>query len=160
VCCIAPIPFIGQVTSELDIVLVIKGWQGGDERQKMRERTMRGKSAKAKAGKVVGGGSPPCGYTYSNGELSIDKSRAQIVRMIFEWYINGDETGHTMNLVAIAQRLTEMGVPTPSSTHGWKRKQGKPTGWSNVLIRRLIISETYCGFGDMENISTEAAREV
>src|SRR5687768_2151508 len=27
---------VGQVTSELDIVLVIKGWQGGDERQKIR----------------------------------------------------------------------------------------------------------------------------
>src|ERR1041385_7844627 len=42
---------VGQVTSELDIVLVIKGWQGGDERQKIRERTMRGRTAKAKAGK-------------------------------------------------------------------------------------------------------------
>ena len=26
---------VGQVTSEPDIVLVIKGWQGGDERQKI-----------------------------------------------------------------------------------------------------------------------------
>src|ERR1041385_1585915 len=42
---------VGQVTSELDIVLVIKGWQGSDERQKIRERTMRGRTAKAKAGK-------------------------------------------------------------------------------------------------------------
>jgi site-specific DNA recombinase len=136
---------VGQVTSELDIVLVIKGWQGSDERQKIRERTMRGRTAKAKAGKVVGGGSPPYGYTYSNGELLVDNPKAEIVRMIFDWYINGDENGSTMNLVAIAQRLTDMGIPTPSSAHGWQRKQGKPTGWSNVLIRRLIISETYCG---------------
>jgi len=82
---------VGQVTSELDIVLVIKGWQGSDERQKIRERSMRGKTAKAKAGKVVGAGLPPYGYTYSDGELFIDESQAQIVRMIFDWYINGDE---------------------------------------------------------------------
>lgn len=42
---------IGQVTSELDIVLVIKGWQGSDERQKIRERTMRGRDAKARGGR-------------------------------------------------------------------------------------------------------------
>src|SRR5215208_5990502 len=67
---------VGQVTSELDIVLVIKGWQGSDERQKIRERTMRGSIAKARAGQVVGGGSPPYGYTYSDGELFIDESQA------------------------------------------------------------------------------------
>src|SRR5690349_3003760 len=38
---------VGQVTGELDIVLVIKGWQGSDERLKIRERTMRGRDAKA-----------------------------------------------------------------------------------------------------------------
>ena len=92
---------IGQVTSELDIVLVIKGWQGSDERQKIRERTMRGSSAKARAGKVVGGGSPPYGYTYSDGELFIDDSQAETVRMIYNWYIHGD-SGKMMSLQAIA----------------------------------------------------------
>ena len=43
---------IGQITSENDIMLVIKAWQGGDERQKIRERTMRGKNTKARLGSV------------------------------------------------------------------------------------------------------------
>src|SRR5215211_1110190 len=43
---------VGQVTSELDIVLVIKGWQGSDERQKIIERTSSGRYGKAKAGRV------------------------------------------------------------------------------------------------------------
>jgi site-specific DNA recombinase len=60
---------LGQITSELDIVLVIKGWQGSDERQKIRERTMRGRDAKAKAGKAVGQGIAPYGYSYANGGI-------------------------------------------------------------------------------------------
>lgn len=127
---------VGQVTSELDIVLVIKGWQGSDERQKIRERTTRGRVAKARAGKVTGQGSAPYGYTYSKGELFIDESLAQIVRMIFDWYINGDEHGHMMSLYTIAERLTEMGIPTPS---------GINRGWRGEVIRVMLMSETYCG---------------
>src|SRR5688500_10748234 len=115
---------IGQITSAQDIVLVIKGWQGSDERQKIRERTMRGRLAKAKAGKVTGQGAPPYGYTYSDGELFIDESHAQIVRMIFEWYVNGDERGHMMSLYTIAERLTNMGIPTSSIIRGLYKSQG------------------------------------
>jgi site-specific DNA recombinase len=127
---------VGQVTSELDIVLVIKGWQGSDERQKIRERTTRGRLAKAKAGKVTGQGAPPYGYTYADGELFIDETRAQTVRMIFDWYINGDERGRMMSFFTIAGRLTEMGIPRPSGT-------GR--GWRGEVIREIIMSETYCG---------------
>jgi len=62
---------IGKVESELDIVLVIKGWQGGDERKKIVERTSRGRYAKAKAGKVVGNGWSPYGYRYVGGSFEI-----------------------------------------------------------------------------------------
>ena len=134
---------IGQVTSELDIGLVIKGWQGGDERQKIRERTMRGRDTKARAGRVVGQGTAPYGYEYSNGELLIEESQAQIVRMIFDWYVKGDENGNMMSLYTIAERLTEIGIPTSSSVKRLHRE--KPTGWGSVVIRQLIMSETYCG---------------
>jgi site-specific DNA recombinase len=136
---------VGQVTSELDIVLVIKGWQGSDEREKIRERTTRGRIAKAKAGKVTGQGAPPYGYTYSNGELFIDEPRAQIVHMIFDWYINGDEEGNMMSLYKIAERLTEMGIPTPSNTRGLYRSQEQDPGWRGEVIRQILVSETYYG---------------
>ncbi|MDL1911535.1 recombinase family protein [Chloroflexi bacterium CFX6] len=133
---------VGQVTSELDIVLVIKGWQGSDERQKIRERTMRGRTAKAKAGKVVGGGTPPYGYTYSDGEYIIDESQAQIVRMIFDWYANGDEHGGMMSLVSIAQRLTDMGIPARQSLQSRRRQAA---GWRGDGIWKIITNETYNG---------------
>src|SRR6266498_796822 len=136
---------VGQVTSELDIVLVIKGWQGSDERQKIRERTTRGRIAKAKAGKVTGQGAPPYGYTYSDGELFIDESQAQVVGMIFDWYINGDERGQMMSLYTIAERLTSMGIPTPSTTRGLYKSQGIGRGWRGEVIRQFLVSETYYG---------------
>ena len=134
---------MGQVTSELDIVLVIKGWQGSDERQKIRERMMRGRSAKARAGKVIGMGKPPYGYTYSDGEFFVDESQARIVRMIFDWYINGNEHGRMMSLVAVAKQLTEMGISTPSK--GKSKRQVKNAGWSGEVIWQILVSETYCG---------------
>lgn len=136
---------IGQITSELDIVLVIKGWQGGDERQKIRERTMRGRDAKAKAGKAVGQGLSPYAYIYSNGELSINENEAQVVRMIYDWYINGDEKGGMMSLIGIAKRLTETGIPTPSKSKGMNGGRTKYGIWHFASVNWILTSETYRG---------------
>jgi site-specific DNA recombinase len=136
---------VGQVTSELDIVLVIKGWQGGDERQKIRERTMRGKNAKARAGKVVGEGIAPYGYIHANGELLIKETEAEVVRMIYNWYVNGDEHGGMMGLVGIARRLTEMGIPTPSQSKRINSNRANYGVWFYATVNWIIQSETYCG---------------
>jgi site-specific DNA recombinase len=143
---------MGQVTSELDIVLVIKGWQGSDERQKIRERTTRGRTAKAKAGKVVGMGTAPYGYTFGEGQLFINETQAEIVRMIFDWYINGDEHGNMMSLFTISKRLTEMMIPRPgeSKSISWKMTRGKGTTWdgrtwNTGTVHKLVINEMYCG---------------
>jgi site-specific DNA recombinase len=136
---------MGQVKSELDVVFVIKAWQGGDERQKIIERTTRGKREKAKAGKVVGTGQAPYGYDYKDGELFINDSQARIVRMIFDWYINGDENSNMMNLIGIARRLTEMGIPTPSESRGLYGKRTRRGSWVHVSVHYIIKSETYCG---------------
>ena len=125
---------VGQITSELDIVLVIKGWQGSDERQKIRERTMRGRNAKAKAGKAVGQGIAPYGYSYANGELFIEESEAKIVRMIYDYYINGTENREITGYPLIAKRLNELGIPAPRGVQ-----------WSLSAVYRILTIETYCG---------------
>jgi len=143
---------IGKITSELDIVLVIKGWQGSDERMKIAERTKRGRDGKAKAGKVVGTGPSPYGYIYADGELSINESQADIVRTIFEWYVNGDENGQMMSLFAIARRLSAMRIPRPgeSMSVNWKMKRGKYSVWDGRVwntgtVHKLVINELYSG---------------
>ncbi len=125
---------VGQVTSELDIVLVIKGWQGSDERQKIRERTMRGRNAKARAGKAVGQGIAPYGYIYEKGELLVNELEAQAVRMIYDLYINGSESGRIMGYPIIAKQLTETGIPAPRGAY-----------WSMSAVYRILTVETYCG---------------
>lgn len=136
---------VGQVTSELDIVLVIKGWQGSDERQKIRERTMRGRMTKARAGRVVGQGKAPYGYHYKNDAFVIDELEAQTIRMVFGWYVNGDENGRSMSCRMIAKRLTELTIPRPGEKMSWKRTPGKSCTWENVAIQRIIGDETYAG---------------
>lgn len=137
---------VGQITSELNIVLVIKGWQGSDERQKIIERTTRGRNGKARAGKVVGAGSPAYGYTYADGELFINEHEAETVRLIYQWYVEGDETGKTLGMLGIAIRLSEMGILTPSEARGRKKYRKRAVGiWDKSTVCFILTSETYCG---------------
>ena len=130
---------VGRISAETDIVLVIKAWQGSDERKKITERTTRGRHQKAKSGKVVGTGKPPYGYQYQNGEFVIDEAQAQIVRNIFQWYVIGDESGHTLPLTHIRNRLYESGVKPPYD------KRSKSGEWGISTICRVIENETYAG---------------
>src|SRR4029078_497152 len=119
------------------------------------ERTKRGKDGKAKAGHVVGVGTPPYGYTYADGELVINELQAETVRMIFDWYVNGDEHGRMMSLFAISKRLTEIGIPRPgeSKSVSWKMgmkerarsKSWAGSVWNTGTVHKLIIHEIYCG---------------
>lgn len=137
---------IGKIESELEIVLVIKGWQGGDERKKIIERTTRGRNHKAQAGKVVGSGKALYGYRYSDGELNIIEDEARIVRLICEWYVKGetDERGEWRKVSTheICRRLQAMGAPVPSKNHFWGERRGI---WSPDILYKILKNETYAG---------------
>jgi site-specific DNA recombinase len=137
---------VGQIKSEFDIVLVIRGWQGSDERVKIVERTSRGRYQKAKQGKVVGSGMPPFGYTFSDGHLFIDEVKAETVRQIFRWYVEGDENGVKLGLKNIALELTKRAIPPPSLSVSWKRARKRdPRFWSIGGVSWILKSETYAG---------------
>ena len=101
---------LGRVTSEYDIMLVIRGWQGSDERAKIRERSIRGKRAKASQGMVVAVGKPPYGYEHLRDDkgrvvnFSINEEQAAIVRLIFELYTRGDDDRKSYSLYVILPR--------------------------------------------------------
>ncbi len=139
---------IGRIQSELDIVLVIKGWQGSDERQKIRERTMRGIQQKARSGKVLGGGKPPYGYQFAlEGKrvvgIVVDELEARIVRMIYRWYVHGAEDGMPINTWTIANRLTQMKVTAPDQR---KTRRKRPSYvWGESTITRILKTEVYAG---------------
>jgi site-specific DNA recombinase len=130
---------VGRIDAETDIVLVIKAWQGSDERKKIIERTTRGRDQKARSGKIVGSGNPPYGYKFHADNFVIDEDQARIVRMIYQWYTYGDESGRRLKLADIRQRLFEMGVKPPYAN---RSRSGE---WGTDTIRRVLESETYAG---------------
>ena len=60
------------------------------EREKIKERMVRGRRNKVKAGYVMVQGRPPYGYRLSDDKkaLVIWEPEAQFVRMMFEWVLN------------------------------------------------------------------------
>ncbi|HNT77148.1 MAG TPA: recombinase family protein, partial [Anaerolineae bacterium] len=136
---------IGQVRSENDVLLLIRGWQGCDERAKILERFMRGKRTKAASGKVVAVGRPAYGYDYLRDEeghvvnFKVNEEQAAVVRLIFQWYTEGEENSGPLALYAIAKRLSMAGIPAPSHTN---RKRERHV-WNSVGVARIIKSTTY-----------------
>lgn len=116
------------------------------EREKITERLVRGRRNKVKAGHVLLSGRVPYGYRVAEVEgkttLVIQESEAQIVRLIFTWYVNGDGENGPISLSAIAERLR--GVPTHSDLRGVARKRDQGA-WGVTVIRRMLKNETYAG---------------
>ena len=120
------------------LIAVLDARGSGEERRKILENTKTGKDQKAKSNKVVGGGLTPYGYTYFEDRLIIREDEARIVRMIYQWYIEGH-----LSLYAISAKLSEMGLPTPYEKRGGKITH--PGIWSPSAVHRIIKSETYIG---------------
>jgi len=158
---------IGRIEDENNIILLIKGWQGSDERAKIRERCMRGKRAKAQAGKLIAC-RPPYGYAYVRDDKSqvitlfIDEPTARIVRLIYRWYVYGDENGRTLPVYAIAKRLSELGVPTPGELQTSRRvyQRTRPSGvWNEYTVFAILTEEAYAGTWHY-NETIRATRQV
>ncbi len=135
---------IGKIEDENNILLVIKGWQGSDERKKIIERTTRGRNGKVQAGKVVGSNRPPYGYRFIHDHnnkvagLEIYEVEAGIVRLVFRWYVH-----EHLTMLAIARRLEEMHIPTPGKEKYASR--GARGIWGHVTVANILQNETYAG---------------
>lgn len=100
------------------------------EREKIRERVVRGRRRAVKDGAVMlHGAGAPYGYdkAIQNGRVTlvIRQDEAYIVTLIFDWYtIDG------LTIREIARRLTDMGIPTPADKPGKKiqKKRGRVNG--------------------------------
>ena len=119
------------------------------EKAKILERSKRGKRGKAKSGFVLVGARPPYGYKVVSEPhkswLEIDEDEAQIVRMVFEWYIYGDEHGKHLSIYKILTRLIDMGIPTRGDKEQHVAKKREAGVWSDAMIRHILKNETYTG---------------
>jgi site-specific DNA recombinase len=113
------------------------------ERLKINERMVRGRRQKIKAGNVIIHGKPPYGYRLEEvdgkSKLLINEDEAQIVKMIYHWYVFGEDKKGAMSARVIARRLTQMGVPIPPFSIR------SSTKWSRTTVGRIVSSKTYIG---------------
>lgn len=105
------------------------------ERLKVAERMTRGRFRKVEEGGILVHGNPPFGYECVRSEqgrrfeLVISEVQAEIVRLIFQWYVHEGLTAR-----AVALRLNDMGIPSP---------RGKK--WYPSVVQNMLKSETYAG---------------
>ena len=97
------------------------------ERTKIKERTIRGKLAKARQGQIMPMRTTPYGYTWIDGKLEINEDEIEIVRNVFKWYIEG------FTMREIGEKL---------SYNGFEARYGN---WNASTIRNIINNETYIG---------------
>jgi site-specific DNA recombinase len=122
------------------------------ERVKIVDRTQRGRRLKIQAGNVMVLGCPPYGYRSAEKDgkatLEVDDAEAEIVRMIYMWYLEGDGERGPMGADAIARRLTEMHAPTYVDTGARRkgpRKQKKYGEWGRSAVLEILRGEVYAG---------------
>jgi len=119
------------------------------EKAKILERSKRGKRGKAQSGFVLVGSRPPYGYQVNSEPhkawLEIDEDEAKIVRLVYEWYLIGDETGFPQSMNAITVKLTDLRIPTRGDKFSHVAKKRDPGVWSSPMVRHILRNETYTG---------------
>ena len=119
------------------------------EKTKILERGKRGKRGKAKSGYVVVGARPPYGYRVRSEPhkawLEVDEEEAQIVQMVYQWYLYGDGHNGPISMLSIAARLTEMGIPTRGDKNEHVAKKRPYAVWSGGMIKHILTNEAYIG---------------
>lgn len=120
------------------LVLQIRGAVAEYERNLIADRMRRGRQAKLKAGLLLPWTTAPYGYIL-DAEQPRDPSRvrvneveAAIVGQIFGWYTDPEARS---SLYAVAKRLSEDGIPTPT---------GQPR-WNVATIRGILKNPAYTG---------------
>ncbi len=118
--------FNREATAEGQLFYNIRGAIAQFEKELIKRRMNTGKAIKAKEGEWTHW--PDIyGYDYEAGEVSIQPKEAEVVQLIFK-------LGAKMGIRQVANRLGELGVPSP--------RAGK-TVWSSSTVRRILLNESY-----------------
>jgi site-specific DNA recombinase len=102
------------------------------EREKIIERTQRGRRARVASGKPLVGFKCPYGYRWADEEKShydLDPETAPVVRMLFDWALSG------ISLRGSVAKLADLGIPSPS---------GRPR-WVLPAVRDILARSIYTG---------------
>lgn len=112
------------------------------ESEQIGERVYDGMRQKAKQGAGMLGSPAPYGYVYNNGKLVGVEHELNVVRKMYEMYIDGN------SLDDIVKWLNEHNVRS--------KKGGK---WNKKTVARILSNPIYCGLGEWEDILFPAEHE-
>lgn len=124
------INFEWRNTPEGQLFYAVRGAIAQFEKEKIRERTTRGRRQKAKTGRL-----PlafrPYGYDYDRAAsmLVVNEREAELVRWMFGWLLTEGEGPN-----GIARRLNALGIPA--------RKGGV---WHRNVVRQILRNPVYTG---------------
>jgi site-specific DNA recombinase len=118
------------------------------EREQIKARMTRGRRQKVTAGHVMMHARVPFGYTQVKNDgkttLEIFEPEAEIIRLIFQWYTQGDN-GASVSIREIARRLTEMRVMTSGDKKKHIQKRRRCGEWSAGTLYHILTNQTYAG---------------
>jgi site-specific DNA recombinase len=120
------------------LVLQIRGAVAEYERSLIADRMRRGRLNKLRAGQLLPWTKAPYGYILDverprdPARLQVNEVEAAVVRQLFGWYT---DTEQRMSLYAVAKRLSDDGLLTPS---GGQR-------WNVATIRGILKNPAYTG---------------
>lgn len=126
------------VTEPLDnspegqLIMYVKGYAAQMEREKIADRTMRGRKSRALAGKLPTGGLNLYGYVYdpATGKRKINEYEAGVVRTMFKLLVED-----RVSCNEICRRLIANNIPAP---RGGSR-------WSRTTVGRILNNPDYYG---------------
>lgn len=99
------------------LILSIRAFVGEVEREKIIERSTRGRRARAMSGKIIPTGRPLYGYQWrdeaTKAEYDPNPLTAPVVQRIYR------EAHAGVSMLEIAHRLTQDGIPTPTGRARW-----------------------------------------
>jgi DNA invertase Pin-like site-specific DNA recombinase len=128
VCVIFTIDNINTFDKDGELRLTIMASLAQEEARKASERTRWGHDKSMKRG-IVYGNSNILGYDVVEGKLVVNKKQAEVVKLIYNLYLDG------YGVRAIKMELEHRGIPTTT---------GKPT-WQHATIARILGNEKYIG---------------
>ena len=94
----------------------VRAFAAALEREKLSERTVRGRIARVQSGKLIPGSRPPYGYRWrdeTKGQLDEDPVTALVVRRMFAAIAGG------VSLHKLAASLMQDSIPTPTGKGVW-----------------------------------------
>jgi site-specific DNA recombinase len=155
---------IGLSFAEM-LMAVFDAKQAGDVRRELLRKSLSGKIDKARQGMVVGSCWPRYGYSFVRnvrGRIigyAIAEEQAKIVRLIFHWFVYGDETGKRLNCGQIAKRLDHDGVLKPTLLRNvCTHRQFK--FWDSSTVRRMLSCRAYIGEYEYSGATAKVPRII